>query len=164
MVVNLKWCCRKDGGIGIIEPNNNLSAGYIQMAENAIGTMNREKGLNLQFAISACYYSMYYSLYSVLMKLGIKCEIHACTLEFMKKILKNLYSDNDYKIIKKAFGARDTSQYYVDKIVSREDIDFIFLSAIPFFNKSKEILSKINEKNILDIRKEIKSIIDGKTN
>ena len=159
MGVSLKWCCRKGEGIGLIEPNNNLSAGYIQMAENAVGTMNRERGLNLQFAISACYYSMYYSLYSILMKLGIKCEIHACTLEFMKRVLKDLYLDEDYKIIKTAFNAREASQYYVDKIVSKEDINLIFSNAVPFFNKSKEILSRINEKDILNIREEITVII-----
>ena len=159
MAVNIKWCCHKEGGINLVEASVNLSEGYIQMAENAIGTMNREKKLNLQFAISACYYSMYYSLYSVMMKMGIKCEIHTCTLTFMKKMLNSLYSEEDCKIINKAFSARDTSQYYVDRIVPKEDIDFIFLKAVPFLSKSKDILSKINERDILKIRKEVESVI-----
>jgi uncharacterized protein (UPF0332 family) len=159
MAVNLKWCCNKKEGIRLIEPNDNLSLGYIQMAENAIGTMNREKSLNLQFAISACYYSMYYSLYSVLMKIGVKCEIHTCTIEFMKKLLLSFYSNEDYKIISKAFDARNTSQYYVDKIVAKEDTDFIFSKAQYFLNKSRDILSKINEKDILKIRKQIDEVI-----
>jgi len=159
MAVNLKWCCKKEGGISLIDPNDNLSKGYIQMAENAIGTMNREKKLNLQFAISAGYYSMYYSLYSVMMKLGIKCEIHACTLAFMKKMLVNFYSEEDCKIINKAFNARETSQYYVDRIVPKEDIDLIFSKAVPFLNKSRDILSKLNEKDIFNIRKEVEAII-----
>jgi uncharacterized protein (UPF0332 family) len=129
------------------------------MAENAIGTMNREKDLNMQFAISACYYSMYYSLYSVLMKLGIKCEIHACTIEFMKKFLLSFYSGEDYKIISKAFDVRNTSQYYVDKVISKEDIGFIFSKAQYFFSKSKDILSKINERDILTIREELEKVI-----
>src|SRR4030042_4863469 len=112
MAVNLKWCCNKKEGIKLIEQNDNLSIGYIKMAENAIGTMNREKSLNMQFAISACYYSMYYSLYSILMKIGVKCEIHACTLEFMKKFLLNFYSKEDYKITSKAFDVRNATQYY----------------------------------------------------
>jgi uncharacterized protein (UPF0332 family) len=159
MVTTLKWCCGKKEGIRLIEPNDNLSTGYIQMAENAIGTMNREKGLNMQFAISACYYSMYYSLYSILMKIGVKCEIHACTLEFMKKLLLGLYSDEDCKLINKAFDARNASQYYVDKIVAKEDTEFIFSNAQYFLSKSKEILLKINEKDILEIRKEIGAVI-----
>jgi len=161
MAVNLKWCCSKKEGIKIIESNDNLSLGYAQMAENAIGTMNREKNLNMQFAISACYYSMYYSLYSILMKIGVKCEIHTCTLEFMKKLLSDFYSDKDIKIIKRAFDARNTSQYYVDRIVSKEDIEFIFSKAPYFLSKSKEILSKINEKDILKIRKEVEEVANS---
>jgi uncharacterized protein (UPF0332 family) len=129
------------------------------MAENAIGTMNREKNLNLQFAISACYYSMYYSLYSVLMKVGVKCEIHTCTLEFMKVLLSNFYSEEDCKIIATAFSVRNTSQYYVDKIVDRSEVDFIFSKAQYFLAKSKEILSRINEKDISQIRKEIVMLV-----
>jgi len=159
MAVNLKWCCNKKDGISLIEPNDNLSLGYIQMAENAIGTMNREKILNMQFAISACYYSMYYSLYSVLMKIGGKCEIHTCTIEFMRKLLLSFYSNEDYKIITKAFDVRNISQYYVDKVVDKKDTDFIFSKAQYFYDKSRDILSKINEKDILKIRKQIDEVI-----
>jgi len=158
MAVNLKWCCQKKEGIRLIELNENLAKGYISMAEAAIGTMNREKRFNMQFAISACYYSMYYSLYAVLMKLGIKCEIHACTLEFIKQILPAFYSDEDIKIIYRAFNVRNTSQYYVDRIVAREDIDFIISNAPYFLGKSKEILAKINEKDINKIRSEIEEL------
>jgi len=158
-MVTLKWCCGKKEGIQLIQPNENLSKGYIEMAEAAIGTMNRERNLNMQFAISACYYSMYYSLYAILMKIGVKCEIHACTLEFIKKLLLNFYSKEDCKIISKAFDARNISQYYVDKIVSKEDTDFIMGNALYFLSKSKEILSKINEKDVKEIRAELEKLI-----
>lgn len=158
-MVTLRWCCGKKEGIKLIEPNENLSKGYIEMAEGAIGTMNRERTLNMQFAISACYYSMYYSLYSILMKIGVKCEIHTCTLEFMKRLLTRFYSKEDFKIISKAFDARNISQYYVNKIVAKEDIDFIISNAPYFLSKSKDILSRINEKNIKEIRAEIQKLI-----
>lgn len=157
-MVSLKWCCGQKDGIKIINANDNLAKGYLKMAESSLGTMNREREYNLNFAISACYYSMYYSLYAVCMKLGIKCEIHSCTIEFMKKILTKYYSEEDIKIIKKAFDARDIAQYHVDKIVLKEDSDYIMEKAPLFFNKSKEILAEINEENIKEIRKIISEI------
>lgn len=156
-MANIKWCCRQKAGIKMVEPNDNLSLGYVKMAENALGTMSRERSHNLTFAISACYYSMYYSLYAVLMKLGVKCEIHACTLEFMK-LLAKFYSNEDMKIIKKAFDLRETAQYYVDKIIRKEDSDFIMTQAPLFISKSKEVLAKINEEDIKEIRREIKKL------
>jgi len=157
-MVSLNWCCKQKDGINLVDPNDNLAQGYLKMAENSLGTMNREKQYNLMFAISACYYSMYYSLYAICMKLGVKCEIHSCTLEFMKKCLDEFYSIENVKAIKNAFDARNTVQYYVDRIVPKEDVDFIISNAPLFFNKSKEILSEINEKNIEEIRKSINKI------
>ncbi len=157
-MVSIKWCCKQKDGIRLIEPNDNLAESYMKMAEDALGTMNREKNYNLNFAISACYYSMYYSLYSVLMKIGIKCEIHSCTLEFMKFALSEFYSKDDIKIIKKAFNARSIAQYYVDKIVSKEDSDFIIEKASYFISKSKEVLSMINQQDIEKIRKKLKEL------
>ena len=154
-MVNLKWCYNQKDGIKLIEPNDNLAQGYLKMAENSLGTMNRERNYNLMFSISACYYSMYYSLYSVCMKLGIKCEIHSCTIEVMKRLLINFYSEFDIKTIKKAFDARNIAQYYVDRIIPKEDINFIISNAPLFFSKSKDILGKINEDYINEIRNKI---------
>lgn len=156
-MASINWCCKQKEGIRLIEPNDNLADGYIKMAENALGTMNRERNYNQMFAISACYYSMYYSLYAILMRIGIKCEIHTCTLEFMNVMLSDFYPIDYIRIIKKAFDARNTAQYYVDKVVSKDDSDFIMAQAPLFLSKSKEVLSKINEKDIIEIRKKIES-------
>lgn len=158
-MVSLKWCYKQKDGIKIIEPNDNLAQGYLKMAEDSLGTMNRERDKSIRWAISSCYYSMYYSLYSICMKIGIKCEIHSCTLEFMKRFLSHFYSKEDIKIIKSAFDSRNIVQYYVDKIVSKEDSNYIIEKAPLFFNKSKEILTKINEKDIRGLRENIKSTL-----
>ena len=154
-MADINWCCKQKDGIRLIEPNDNLAQGYMKMAEEALGTMNREKYYNLKFAISACYYSMYYSVYAVLMKIGVKCEIHSCTLEFMKFALSSFYPQEDITTINKAFNARSTAQYYIDRIVTKEDSNFIIEKAPFFINKSREILSKINEEDILLIRKKV---------
>lgn len=157
-MVSLRWCCKQSGGIKLVETNDNLVQGYLEMAEKSLGTMTREREYNLMFAISACYYSMYYSLYAICMKIGIKCKIHGCTLEFMKKCLDNFYSKEDMKIIKKAFDLRNIAQYYVDRIISKQDSDYIIEKVPLFFSKSKEVLSKINEKYIMEIREEVKTL------
>ena len=157
-MVNLKWCCKQRDGIKLIEKNENLSISYMKMAENALGTMNRERKYNLTFAISAGYYSMYYSLYSVLMKLGVKCEIHSCTLEFMKVLLSEFYTKEDFKIISKAFDLRNIAQYYVDKVIDTKESDMIMSKAPLFVNTSKDVLSKINESDVKKIRDSLKGL------
>jgi len=143
----------------MIEANENLSASYMKMSENALGTMNREKEYNLAFSISACYYSMYYALYSIMMKIGVKCEIHSCTIEIMKVLLDNYYSKEDVKTISKAFDLRNLAQYYVDKVLNKKDINFIFMQAPLFVNHSKNILSSINEKDVGELRNNFESLM-----
>ncbi|MFH1710711.1 MAG: hypothetical protein ABH840_00195 [Nanoarchaeota archaeon] len=155
-MVDMNWCIKQKDGIKLIEPNNNLAEGYIKMAEDALGTMNREKNFSLRFSVSACYYSMYYSLYAVLMKIGIKCEIHSCTLKFMETFLLEFYSKEDLSVIKKAFDCRNTIQYYVERVVEKTDSDLIISEAPFFHSKSKEILWKLNEAHIKEIREKIK--------
>ena len=122
------------------------------MADNALGTMNRERNYNLTFAISAGYYSMYYSLYSVLMKIGVKCEIHSCTLVFMKELLAEFYTKEDFKLLSKSFDLRNIAQYYVDKVIDTKESDLIMNKAPLFVNTSKDILSRLNENDIKKIR------------
>ena len=123
------------------------------MAEDSLGTMNRERNYNLVFAISACYYSMYYSLYAVLMRIGVKCEIHQCTIEFMKNCLASSYEEKDVRLIMKAFDLRNTAQYYADKVLDEKETDFIIENALSFFEKSRGVLMKMNEHEINTIRK-----------
>ena len=157
-MVSIKWCCKQKDGIRIVEPNENLAHSYIKMAEDAIGTMSRERSYNLVFSISAAYYSMYYSLYSVLMKIGIKCEIHSCTLELMRTLLSDIYSGEDFMAIKRAFDLRGIAQYYADRIIKTDEIDFVMKSVPIFLSKSKGILSRINEKDISALRKRIEEM------
>ena len=83
-MVSINWCLKQKRGISLIDPNLNMSKSYIEMSKNALGTMNREQKLNQIFSISVGYYAMYYSLFALLMKLGIKSEIHKCTLKIME--------------------------------------------------------------------------------
>ena len=150
----LKWCLKK--GMVLIEPNERLAKGYLKMAEDSFGTMNREKDKNTVFSISAGYYLIYYSLYAVMQKIGIKCEIHSCSIEFMKLLVEDFYSKEDLELIEIAFSARNLLQYYVDKSVNKKDLEMVWNRAYGFFVKSRDILSKMDNSKLNKIRKQIK--------
>jgi len=157
-MVELKACLNQSKGIKFSKFNNQIIKGYMKMAEDSLGTMQREKDKNLIFAVSACYYSMYYSLYSILQKIGIKCEIHSCSIKFMELYLKKFYSKEDCNLIQIAFSCRNNLQYYVDRNVNKSDLKLIFFGARMFVSKSKIILSKINKEFIGEIIKELEKL------
>lgn len=146
----IKWCFKK--GMKIIDSNDNLAQSYLKMAQASFGTMNREKDKNIIFGVSAGYYTIYYSLYSILQKIGIKSDIHSCTIEFARRFLKEFYSEEDFELIDVAFASRNILQYYADRSVNKKDLDLIFGNAYEFFVKSRDILNSLNREEIKKIR------------
>ena len=149
----IKWCLNKKEGISLIEPNSNLSEAYMKKAEEALASMriNTIK----DWKISTAYYSMYFSLYSILMKIGIKCEIHSCTVEFAKVFLSKYFSESDLDLLSDSLKARIDSQYYVDRTVPDKQYNKMVQEAPNFLIKCKEILLKLPEKEIKKIRESL---------
>ena len=146
----IKWCAGKREGLSFIEPNSGLAEAYLKKAEEALESMR----INIikDWKISTAYYTLYFSLYSVLMKIGIKCEIHSCTIEFTKRFLRDYLTGEDIGFIEDSLKARIDSQYYVDRTVSDEQYDKMIKNTPEFFVKCKSLLVKLNEKKINEIR------------
>jgi len=84
----IKWCVGKKEGLSLVEPNSDLANAYLKKAKEALESMR--VNIIKDWKISTAYYKIYFSLYAILMKLGIKCGIHSCTIEFAKKISKRI--------------------------------------------------------------------------
>ena len=155
----IQWCLKKERGISLITPNENLAKAYVVKAKEAAEVMRTLQEKSMAWAMSACYYSMYYSLYAVMMKLGVKSEIHSCSITFMRYALKGYFDESDVKVLERAFESRIDHQYYVTKIPKAENLDELFESAILFYEKSQNVLIKIDENFTSSVRKRIRSLM-----
>ena len=141
-MVNLNWCFKQNKGIKLIEPNLAVAKKYLQDAKNDLKLVNSKE---LKWNIIKEYYVCYNSFYSLLVKCGIKCEIHDCTIELMDlsefdKSFKNKLID-----LKKE---RVNVQYYLGK--SRKD----YLAFAKSFLEICEIkFLELNDFKIKEIRK-----------
>jgi len=147
----IKWCLNQKKGIELIEPNNNLRKAYLIKAEEALDTLRTSKSKDWQ--LTTAYYSIYHGIYSLLMKIGVKCKIHSCTIEFTKRFLSNYFSIEDFELIDKAFSARIDSQYYVNRKVSNKNYELIIKKTPAFLVKCKNII--IEQKLTENIRHQI---------
>jgi len=152
----IKWCLKKREGLTIIEPNSNLAESYIKKAEEALESMR--VNVIKDWKISTSYYALYFSLYSILTRIGIKCEIHSCTIEFMKRFLKGYFTEEEINFIEDSLKARIDSQYYIDKTVPDEQYNKMMDKTPEFLVKCKSVLIKLNEKKVNEIRKEFQNI------
>ena len=90
------------------------------------------------------------------MKIGIKCEIHTCTIEFAKRYLDKHFTKEDFILLDKAFRARNDAQYYVNREVTNEDYQLILKKTPSFLVKCKNTI--IDQKEIIEIRARISSV------
>ncbi len=151
----IKWCLKVKKGIELVEPNDNLSKVYLEKSESALRAAAVLEE-NKDWEISSSYYAMYFALYAILMKIGIKCENHTCTIEFMNIFLLNYFDAKDVKQIRTSMALRVDAQYYADREISEEKYRKIVDGAPRFLVKCKEVLFKIKDAEVDNIRKRMK--------
>ncbi len=151
------WCSIQNDGFELIGPNPNLAEAYLRKSEDALNTAHAE--ISRDWQISAAYYAIYFSVYAILMKIGIKCEIHACTIEFTKQFLNNHFSQDELRIITSALKTRIDAQYYTDRNIPDKRYQDLLEYAPRFLVKSKTIILQMEEKEILDIRTRFKEAV-----
>jgi len=151
-MVSIEWCFKQRNGLEIIKPNKNMSESYLKMAEESINVLSKVGESNIWTATTS-YYIYYYSLYALMLRIGIKCEIHSCSIEFMKECLKEFYTAEDVKGFEESFSARIDLQYYSNRPVDEKIITNSSKNCKIFFIKTKNILSRIREEQINSIRK-----------
>jgi uncharacterized protein (UPF0332 family) len=149
-MASIKWCLSQKQGLRVIEPNEVMSDSYLRMAEESITALNDLQ--SRMWKATATYYIFYYSLYSLMLRIGLKCEIHSCSLIFMKGFLSDFYSHEDNEMIQKAFSARIDLQYYADRQVDEQVIQQTSSYCKEFFIKTKDVLSRMTNEQISEIR------------
>lgn len=132
-----------------------MTNSYIQMAEESLRVIQKIESESKLWLASTSYYTMYYCLYAIMIQIGIKCEIHKCTLECMKNLFNDFYDEKDVELLDLGFKLRNDLQYYPDRLVSNKDLQKIRTGAVDFFIKTKGILSMISNEKIKDTRKKL---------
>ena len=113
---------------------------------------------NKDWKITTAYYTLYFSLYSILMKLGIKCEIHSCTIAFMKEFLDEYFTREECSLLENSLNARVNAQYYIDRKVPDSFYEKMIEHAPEFFAKCKSTAQIIDEGKILEIQDKLKAM------
>jgi uncharacterized protein (UPF0332 family) len=150
------WCIKKNQ-LEIVLPNENLSKAYLMKAKDALIATSAD--ISKEWKISAAYYSMYFSLYSILMRIGVKCENHSCTLAFIGHFLKNHFSDKDMDFLNASLKARIDAQYYVNRKVSDKQYEDMLKLAPQTLVKCKSIVEQLTEEDIGAIRSSLLKMI-----
>jgi uncharacterized protein (UPF0332 family) len=151
-MVSFKECLKRKEGIKLIEPNEVLAQEYIHNAEETLAILKEIGGKSSMWLATTKYYFEYFCVYSVLMKLGIKSEIHDCTIEVCRYLEeKNILDVGFTRLLEKDKQLRIDNQYYLKN--TPVFVDYSELTSFLF--RVKEILRTITHDQIKTIRAEL---------
>jgi uncharacterized protein (UPF0332 family) len=120
----LVWCFTQKRGIRITEPNPNLTKAYLKKAASALNMMTAALQINEnEWTTTAAYYARYFALYALLMKIGVKSEIHDCTINVAQLLANHgILRQSLVDDIAEAKQTRIDTQYYVATELSQKQI------------------------------------------
>lgn len=151
----ISWCKQRQRGITRVEPNINLSQQYIINASDSIRVLRAVLPTKSRMWIATLkYYIKYFGVYAILIRLGVKSEIHECTIAVAELLEEEgLLPNGMSKDLKEDKDLRADNQYYLkDRIV---DIDFDKLAL--FIASINQSLYALNDQKISEIRAKIQN-------
>jgi len=106
---------------------------------------------------TTAYYARYFALYALLMKIGVKSEIHDCTINIAKLLAKNkILNPHLINDITKAKQTRIDTQYYVARELNQTDIKNNVEAARKFVLELEQTIENITPEQIKNIRAQLK--------
>ena len=143
-MVGLDWCKKQARGISLIDRKGHLSESYLNESKNAFDAYLKNDG---NWKVITGYYACYNSLYAILVRVGIKSEIHDCTIELMELIDLG----DDYEFMKQLKDKRTNVQYYLQSVESSDEEVIL-----KFIEKCRMVFEDMNSAKIEQLRGELK--------
>lgn len=154
----LKWCIKQKKGIKLVKESENLQKAYVKKSKEALKSMevNANAGID-EWAVSASYYAKYFIIYSLLSRMGIKCEIHDCTIALFIHLFENDLPKQILQDLGQSKKDRVEAQYYTSAI--KIDATELISTTKDFVLKIEQIADGIDAAKILEIRKSLKTLV-----
>lgn len=148
------WCLKQKRGIRIIDPNENLVKEYLRKATGSLNTMNAALQINeTEWIMTTAYYARYFALYALLMKLGVKSEIHDCSIAVARlPAREGILTENLVNDISEAKEMRVDVQYYVTGELEQGKVRRNVESARKFVLEIEKAIENITTEQIESIR------------
>lgn len=149
-MVELEWCKNQPHGIKKVEPSENVAKEYLENAEESLRILKHVEDTGSRIWLATIrYYIEYFAVYAVLMRLGLKSEIHGCTIEISKWLRdRGVIQGEHVKQLERSKDLRIKNQYNLkDRPVNVDEErlkDFIL--------DMREIVESLSDEEVNSIR------------
>jgi len=151
---DFSFCFKKSSGLSLISSNENLVKVYKRKSRSALNMLDSAKEKQEDdWILDTSYYAKYFMIYALFMKVGIKSEIHDCTIYALKSSFVDIgIIDKDvYDDLLKSRDLRVGALYY-DKDFGHEEILKRAKTAPEFCLNVESVIDKISDEDIEKVR------------
>jgi uncharacterized protein (UPF0332 family) len=152
---DISWCLKQNRGLKLVNPSSEIAESYFKKAEGALNMLQSAlEKKEMDWIVTTAYYAKYLSLYALLAKCGIKCEIHDCTISAMNVLLveSGLVKPELHTDIEESKDLRIKMQYYLYREFEKEKVMKLADSAPDFVLQMRQAIDRIGSKEIEQIR------------
>jgi len=153
----LKWCAKQKKGIKVVKGSINLQKAYLKKSKEALRSMeaNAEKSID-EWVVSTSYYARYFAIYALLLRIGIKCEIHDCTIALFSYLFSGEVTSKFMEDLKQAKNDRIDAQYYTETIQINPQT---LTNTKEFVLSIEEIIDKLTNPKIATLQGKLKAAL-----
>lgn len=95
----------------------------------------------IDWAVSASYYAKYFAVYALFWKLGVKCEIHECTIALFEYLFRGKVSDDLIKELRVSV-----------------DLDKVTEQTTAFVLKIEELIDSLDQSTVAGLQNELRKL------
>lgn len=112
----IKWCARQRRGIRLVDASGRLRQAHRKKSRESIAALEALVGSGAgTWAASASYYAKYHAVYALFMQVGIKCEIHDCTVAAFRRAFGDASLESLADDLAASKKTRVSTQYYEEE-------------------------------------------------
>ena len=144
----------------MVQPNENLTKAYLKKAISALNTMNATVQIKeTDWITTTAYYARYFALYALLTKIGIKSEIHDCSIAIARLLAENgILGEDLVNDISNSKQVRIDTQYYVGIELNQASIKRNVENAQKFVLEIEKVIENITPDQTENLRKHIRKL------
>jgi len=159
----LKWCLRQKRGIRLIAPSDNLVNAYLEKSHNALKSMEVNAQANItEWTVSASYHAKYFAVYALLSKIGVKCEIHDCTIALFGYLFSTAEFHHLVRELRQSKDDRVDVQYYSRQI--KVNLADLVQRAKQFVLQVEELVDGLNAEKGATLQQKLKELTQARRN
>jgi uncharacterized protein (UPF0332 family) len=153
----LKWCLRQERSIRLTAPSDNLVKAYLEKSRNALRSMEVNAQADIEeWAVSASYYAKYFAVYALLSKIGVKCEIHDCTIALFGYLFSTIEYHHLVRELKQSKDDRVDVQYYSREL--KIELADLMQQAKQFVLQIEELIDSLNAEKVATLQQKLKEL------